>query len=195
MHTFTGRQEPATVANECKGCKVCCVCRCGVDRCLILPFSRCSSFWFSRYLCCLSRTFLCPSPLLHARTHRFRLGMLCSKTIPTFARFAVCCSVLLQFCNYVQHTATHCNTLQRTATQQRSGTHCNTLHHTATHCNTLQLIAVCCSVFQSVVLCCSALQCVAVCCSLLHVIAELKDWVFSCLVLLLTCNRSEERYF
>ena len=36
-------------------------------------------------------------------------------------------SACIEYCNTLQHTATHCNTLQRTAT------HCNTLQRTTTH--------------------------------------------------------------
>ena len=39
-----------------------------------------------------------------------------------------------QYCNTLQHTATHCNALQHTAT------HCNTLQHTAARCNTFATI-------------------------------------------------------
>jgi len=85
------------------------------------------------------------------------------------------------YCNTLQHTATHCNTLQHAATKmQQVATHSNVQQHTATHCcprDTFSLFigrirwmwdvclrsAVCCSVLQHVAVCCSMLQCVAVC--------------------------------
>jgi len=44
-----------------------------------------------------------------------------------FLKHSTPSSTGLQYCNTLQHTATHCNTLQHTAT------HCITLHHTASH--------------------------------------------------------------
>ena len=55
---------------------------------------------------------------------------------------------LQQYCNTLQHTATHCNTLQHTAT------HCNTLQHTepllanSPNACVMLVVAMCCSVLQ-----------------------------------------------
>jgi len=43
-----------------------------------------------------------------------------------------CVIFLFQYCDTLQHTATHCNTLQ----------HYNTLHHTETHCNTFSCFSI-----------------------------------------------------
>ena len=58
--------------------------------------------------------------------------------------------LLLQYCNTLQHTATHCNTLQHTAIHAKRAAELRestelavktlmiaTLQHTATHCSTL----------------------------------------------------------
>ena len=56
------------------------------------------------------------------------------------------------FCNIVQHTATHFGILQHTTTHyntpQHTSTYCSTLQNSATQCNTVQHIATHCNTLQ-----------------------------------------------
>ena len=111
----------------------------------------------------------------------------------------------MEYCNTLQHTATHCNTycntMQNTAAPvygvlQHCATHCITLQQTATQCKTLQhpcmeyalrfeslsrlsrrtvLREIEGCALQCVAVCCSVLQCVAVCCSVMREIEGLRQ--------------------